>query len=533
METKVEYMVIVPIYQASSTAPPLSTPIIDLSPPKPVSTSAQEPIFTATTATTTTTLPLPPPPQQQSITESLLASHVSALEQDLPQKIDETVHEAVKEAVQIALQPPLKECFKDLSEADMKEILHDRIVESGSYRSQPKHVALYKALEASMKHDKRDGFLAEKDKEAPSSSSKQKSIPHSEQPVNEVPIPDDVNVLDLEDTDTAHLPKIKNRLDWLKLMEECHLLLTDQIDLVNLKGNQLMPGVGKPLPLRGSQERRNALSISKLKAAYYLDFGLEELVSSLWIESEHEYDISAAYGITHYLKTYERYGYTILKEISLHKADYYNYKISEADFKNLHPNNFEDLYLLRLQGQLNHLSGADKVHLFNAVNLWIRNVVIRKRMEDLQLGIKKEVDARDEVHKFSDGTLTRILEKLDHMVKDFKLFKYNPGMESRICSEDDTKRSKYFMEVIKRQLKIRRILEVSKALSDTYTRNPIKEILLKLNLPDHMSVLTDSEVKVKMEMEMEIPHSSGVNFITTWSYLFDKSKDFMKAQVYV
>ncbi|GJX89559.1 putative reverse transcriptase domain-containing protein, partial [Tanacetum coccineum] len=41
------------------------------------------------------------------------------------------------------------------------------------------------------------------------------------------------------------------------------------------------------------KERRNALSISKLKAAYYPDFGLEELVLSLWIKSEREYDISA------------------------------------------------------------------------------------------------------------------------------------------------------------------------------------------------------------------------------------------------
>ncbi|GJX92562.1 hypothetical protein Tco_0347148 [Tanacetum coccineum] len=47
-------------------------------------------------------------------------------------------------------------------------------------------------------------------------------------------------------------------------------------------------------------EQRIALSISKLKAARYLDFGLEELVPSLWVESEREYDISAVYGITHW-----------------------------------------------------------------------------------------------------------------------------------------------------------------------------------------------------------------------------------------
>ncbi|GJV93432.1 hypothetical protein Tco_1541245 [Tanacetum coccineum] len=38
---------------------------------------------------------------------------------------------------------------------------------------------------------------------------------------------------------------------------------------------------------------------------------------------------------------------------------------------------------------------------------------------------------KDEVHKFSDGTLTRIKEKLDFMVKDFKLFKFNKGIYER------------------------------------------------------------------------------------------------------
>ncbi|GKB56668.1 hypothetical protein Tco_0912854 [Tanacetum coccineum] len=61
VETEVEYMVIVPIHQASYSAPSMSTPIIDLLAPKPVSPHVQEPIFIAKTATTTT-LPLPPPP---------------------------------------------------------------------------------------------------------------------------------------------------------------------------------------------------------------------------------------------------------------------------------------------------------------------------------------------------------------------------------------------------------------------------------------------------------------------------------------
>ncbi|GJR73777.1 hypothetical protein Tco_0086142 [Tanacetum coccineum] len=220
-------------------------------------------------------------------------------------------------------------------------------------------------------------------------------------------------------------------------MEECHLLLTDQVYLVNPEGHRVVPNVSKPLPLGGppgqvtiqtqyffnkdlkyllssDKERRSALSISKLKAAQYLDFGLEELVPLLWIESERDYDISVAY------------------------ADYKEYKISEADFKNLHPNDFEDLYLLHLQDD------------YTIVNK-PREVIYRDRND------QKKMMQENEVHKFSDGTLNRILDKLDHMVKDFKLFKLNPGIETRIWSKDDRRRSKDFIEVIERRLKIRRI----------------------------------------------------------------------------
>ncbi|GKD51889.1 hypothetical protein Tco_1280865, partial [Tanacetum coccineum] len=506
----------------------------------------------------------------QDKTTQALSSKIFTLElRDLPHKIDETVCKAIKEAVHVDLQAPLRDRFRVLPEADMKEILHQRMFESGTYKSLPEHVALYEALEASMKRANRHEFLAEKDnskqplapqssawktsdtREAPSSSSEQKTVPHSEQPIEDVPIPDDMNISDSEDTDIAHLPKIKTRPDYsyqdadeYKLlrqtgdmsslinwffkrigkkklskadlegpafkvvrpfydnnislqfqMEECHLLLTYQVDLVNPEGHRIVPDVSKPLTFGGDKGRRSALSISKLKAAQYLDFGVEELVPLLWIESEREYDISDAYDISHWwfkrkefyitrqsapsdrstvrshmrilsvvsLKTYERYGYTFLKEIVLRRADYKEYKISEADFKNLHPNDFKDLYLLHLQGQLNHLSGADKVHLFNtdASDFLFKEdytivskprAVIYKDRND-----HKKMMQETEVHKFNNGTLNRILDKLDHVVKDFKLFKFNLGMETRIWSEADRRKSKEFMEVIKRRLKFRRI----------------------------------------------------------------------------
>ncbi|GJR54698.1 hypothetical protein Tco_1405219 [Tanacetum coccineum] len=339
----------------------------------------------------------------------------------------------------------------------------------------------------------------------------------------------------------------------LREMDECHKLLTNKVDWSNPEGHQILRNIYEPLPLggppgqvtiqpqfffnkdldyllTGDKERKIALSISKLKAARYLDFGLEELVPSLWVESEREYDISAVYGITHWwfrrkefyinkhsessdreavrshmrilsvvsVKVFEKYGYNYLREIILRRADYQEYKISEKDFKNLHPNDFEDLFLLNIQEKLNHLPKTDKISLHTAVNMWMRNLVIRNRVGDLQLGIESyqtkvnlerpNWDAADyyfkedytivpkpravvyrdrnnqrklmrlnELHKFSDGTLTRVMEKLDQMVKDFHLFEYNKGMETRKWSEDDKRRSKDFITAIEKRLQIRRI----------------------------------------------------------------------------
>ncbi|GJR85867.1 hypothetical protein Tco_0209878 [Tanacetum coccineum] len=84
-------------------------------------------------------------------------------------------------------------------------------------------------------------------------------------------------------------------------MEECHKMLTDQVDWINLEGDQVRVNVNRPLPLDGppghvtiqtqfffnkdleylrygSKGSSPALSISKMKAASYPDFGLELLV---------------------------------------------------------------------------------------------------------------------------------------------------------------------------------------------------------------------------------------------------------------
>nr|GEZ12908.1 hypothetical protein [Tanacetum cinerariifolium] len=99
-------------------------------------------------------------------------------------------------------------------------------------------------------------------------------------------------------------------------MEECHKLPTDSVDDSILRHN-----VSKPLPLggppgqvtiqsdfffnkdlkylrNGSNGSRPALSISKMKAAYYPDIGLEQMVpEQMWIDEECKYDVTSIYGV--------------------------------------------------------------------------------------------------------------------------------------------------------------------------------------------------------------------------------------------
>ncbi|GJX50507.1 hypothetical protein Tco_0277352 [Tanacetum coccineum] len=308
-------------------------------------------------------------------------------------------------------------------------------------------------------------------------------------------------------------------------MEECHKMLTDQVDWANPKGDQVRINVHRPLPLGGpsghvtiqtefffnkdleylrfgNKGSMPVLSISKMKVAHYPEFGLELLVpEQMWIEDVCTYDISVKYGIAHWWFNRQKFyidRHDSPSEIVLRRVDFQEHTIAEKDFKNLYPSDFEDLNLLLLQGHLDHLSSSDKRMLSTAVKLWTQNLVIRQRVEDFQLGIKsyqtqlnltkpgwdatgyefkhdytiiespravifpvnnneRKILRFNKIYKFSDGTLTRILETLDYRVKEFKIKRLNPGMNTRFWTEKDVTRSKEFITAIERRLKTRRI----------------------------------------------------------------------------
>ncbi|GJY72132.1 hypothetical protein Tco_0475835 [Tanacetum coccineum] len=127
------------------------------------------------------------------------------------------------------------------------------------------------------------------------------------------------------------------------------------------------------------QERRStAKQFRRTTELSTLTLALEELVPSMWVESEREYDISAVNA---------------------------------------------------------SLTGG----------LGGRNSISTNTVSPL---IVKQSDLR---YEFS-------VQSLDQMVKDFHLFEYNKGMETRKWSEDDKRRSKDFITAIEKRLQIRRIL---------------------------------------------------------------------------
>nr|GEW02567.1 hypothetical protein [Tanacetum cinerariifolium] len=563
IEAEVVSLVTVPIYQASSLVPQLSTPIpvIDLSPPKPASSTTQAPVFTATTTTTTTTTPLPPHPQQQISTELELAERVADLEKKLStleqtnENLNNTTQNLESRAVQIALQAPLRDHFRDLFKEDMKEMLHSRMFESGSYKSAPKHITLYEALEASIERAQMNEFLAKKDKSRkrrrddqdpptpPSELYLSKRRRHHTDASGSSP-PQAPQSSAWMKSDTRDAPPRNNSILMPSNISKTYqymilptyliqrtptLPIFQRLSKGQNDGDQVRIDVGKPLPPSGPP--CYALSISKMKDARYLDFGLELLVPKhMWINEVCTYDISASYGISHWwfnrqkfyidrhsadsshkiirthmrilsvvsIKAFSRYRYDYLKEITLRIADYQEYTIVEKDFKSLYPSDFEDLNMLLLQDHLNHLSGSYKHMLSTAVKLWTRNLVIRQRVKDFQLGIesyRKQLnltkpgwDAKgfefkhdytiiesprvvvfpvgnneqkimrfNEIYKFSDGTLTYIMEALDYKVKEYKVNRFNPGMNTWFWTDKDVERIKEFIHAIERRLKTRRI----------------------------------------------------------------------------
>ncbi|GJW47200.1 hypothetical protein Tco_0078846 [Tanacetum coccineum] len=221
-------------------------------------------------------------------------------------------------------------------------------------------------------------------------------------------------------------------------------------DMSNPEGHQILRNIYEPLPLGGPPGQRRKYDISAgLWHHSLVVFRRKGILHNILSEPSDREAVRSQMRILSVIsvKVFEKYEYNYLREIILRRADYQGRRNR----------------VVRLQ--LGIESYQTKINLerpnWDATDYYFkedytivpkpRAVVYRDRND------QRKLMRLNELHKFSDGTLTRVMEKLDHMVKDFHLFEYNKGMETRKWSEDDKRRSKDFITAIEKRLQIRRI----------------------------------------------------------------------------
>nr|GEW85251.1 hypothetical protein [Tanacetum cinerariifolium] len=82
------------------------------------------------------------------------------------------------------------------------------------------------------------------------------------------------------------------------------------------------------------------------------------------------------------------YDYGHLDEIEFRKEDQKLYTFKEGDFTRLHLQDIEDMLLLLVQQKLANLTIDEHYDLNVALRMFTRWIVIERRVEDLQLGVK-------------------------------------------------------------------------------------------------------------------------------------------------
>ncbi|GKC89244.1 hypothetical protein Tco_1149893 [Tanacetum coccineum] len=263
-------------------------------------------------------------------------------------------------------------------------------------------------------------------------------------------------------------------------MEECFKALTNRLDWNNPERDHFPFDLTKHRPgrltvaaeyffnnnlefLKSSEPKKKyTTSIMNIKAARYEIVEIKEMVLTLWSTTKVGYDKDAKKGIKHWGERHD---------IMVRRADHHVYKFKECDFIDIHLNGIEDMLLLVVQHKLFQLDGSNIVDLIVAFRMFTRSLIIKRQVENLQLGVKsyqkklnitapqktfpeiefkelytlsykppgviyedlnkqKRVMQADELYKFSDGTLKTVCDELHHRILNFRLG-YNKEMSRR------------------------------------------------------------------------------------------------------
>ncbi|GKD11257.1 hypothetical protein Tco_1190942, partial [Tanacetum coccineum] len=243
-------------------------------------------------------------------------------------------------------------------------------------------------------------------------------------------------------------------------LEEACKATTNQLDWNNLEGQQYPHDLRMPLPLihnlrgrrvipfdhfinndlaylsGGVSSRTYSTLVTKTKAADYEHIKwIEDLIpNTMWINKESARDVYSRHRIIPITKLtiIEWRNYKHLDWITVRRDDDKLYTFKEGDYKRLRLQDIEDLLLLLVQGKLKNLTIKERLALCVSLRMSTRSIVIKRRVEDLQLGIKShqknlnltKLDTLmriDELYKFSDDRLNDVRSALDDILKRIRM----------------------------------------------------------------------------------------------------------------
>nr|GFB24890.1 hypothetical protein [Tanacetum cinerariifolium] len=127
------------------------------------------------------------------------------------------------------------------------------------------------------------------------------------------------------------------------------------------------------------------------------------------------------------LKIVEWHNYKHLDWILVRRDDDKICKFKEGDFKRLCLQDIEDMLLLLVQGKLSNLTVEEHFAFNVSLRMFTRSIVIQRRVEDLQLGIKsyqKRLNlTKPDTYRsdLNDGTLNDVRNALDDRLKGIRM----------------------------------------------------------------------------------------------------------------
>nr|GEY15263.1 retrovirus-related Pol polyprotein from transposon TNT 1-94 [Tanacetum cinerariifolium] len=275
-------------------------------------------------------------------------------------------------------------------------------------------------------------------------------------------------------------------------LEEVYKATTNQLDWVNPEGQQYPHNLLKPLPLIPNNRGHRVIPFD-----HFINNDLEYLHGG--------YDKHAIWGVSHWgrkrqqfydfavnresardvyskrriiavteLKIVEWHNYKHLDWITVRRDDDKLYKFKEGEFKRLCIQDIEDMLLLLVQGKLTNLTRRVK-DLQLGVESYQKKLNLTKpdtycsdlKCKEAYLAYsnprgfiyqnkdkKNRLMRIDELHKFSDGTLTDVRTALDDRPKGIRM-QYLP---QSIWRKSDKDRAAAMIQAIDKRLKTRRIM---------------------------------------------------------------------------